>query len=231
MAIPRNLSNLAPGADSSGVLGVSKGGTGSASLTANNVLLGNGASTVQFVAPGASGNVLSSDGTTWQSTAPSVGALTLISTQVLSGATEATFTGITDNTLLLSFSNVTGSATTGAYVACQFGNGSYLTSSYAYYVQTSTAASTYTSTTSGSAAAAIISSSFNSTSLYANGAIYIYNTPSSCSLNGLASYGPALYSTVFNATNRSVGAKIDRLKFYIAGGTITGTVSLYKIAQ
>lgn len=33
MAIPRNLSNLAPGADSSGVLGVTKGGTGVATIT------------------------------------------------------------------------------------------------------------------------------------------------------------------------------------------------------
>ena len=33
MAIPRNLSNLAPGADSSGVLSVTKGGTGVATLT------------------------------------------------------------------------------------------------------------------------------------------------------------------------------------------------------
>lgn len=33
MAIPRNLSNLAPGADSSGVLSVTKGGTGVATIT------------------------------------------------------------------------------------------------------------------------------------------------------------------------------------------------------
>lgn len=49
---------------------VANGGTGVASLSANHVLLGNGASPVQLVAPGASGNVLTSDGTTWQSAAP-----------------------------------------------------------------------------------------------------------------------------------------------------------------
>lgn len=53
-----------------GTLPVSNGGTGSSSLTANNVLLGNGTSAVQVVAPGTSGNVLTSNGTTWQSTAP-----------------------------------------------------------------------------------------------------------------------------------------------------------------
>jgi hypothetical protein len=51
-----------------GINPVSAGGTGLGSLTANNVLLGNGASSVQFVAPGTTGNVLTSNGTTWTST-------------------------------------------------------------------------------------------------------------------------------------------------------------------
>jgi hypothetical protein len=46
-------------------LPVAQGGTGLATLTANNVLLGNGTSAVQAVAPGTSGNVLTSNGTTW----------------------------------------------------------------------------------------------------------------------------------------------------------------------
>ena len=65
---------------------VAKGGTGSTTLTANNVLLGNGTSALQAVAPSTSGNVLTSNGTTWQSTAPAVssvdsqtGAITLSS--------------------------------------------------------------------------------------------------------------------------------------------------------
>jgi hypothetical protein len=55
---------------STGTLGVDQGGTGATSLTLNNVVLGNGTSAVQFVAPGTSGNVLTSNGTTWQSTTP-----------------------------------------------------------------------------------------------------------------------------------------------------------------
>lgn len=51
---------------------VPKGGTGLTTLTADNVILGNGASNVKFVAPGSSGNLLTSNGTTWQSTAPAV---------------------------------------------------------------------------------------------------------------------------------------------------------------
>jgi hypothetical protein len=50
-------------------LAVADGGTGSSSLAANNVLLGNGTSALQVVAPGTSGNVLTSNGSTWTSAA------------------------------------------------------------------------------------------------------------------------------------------------------------------
>ena len=53
-----------------GTLPVANGGTGATSITANNVVLGNGTSAVQVVAPSTSGNVLTSTGSTWQSTAP-----------------------------------------------------------------------------------------------------------------------------------------------------------------
>jgi hypothetical protein len=52
------------------VLGVAGGGTGLSTLTANNVILGNGASSPTFVAPGTTGNVLTSNGTTWTSATP-----------------------------------------------------------------------------------------------------------------------------------------------------------------
>lgn len=56
--------------DVSGTLPVANGGTGANTLTANSVLLGNGTSAVQTVAPGTVGNVLTSNGTTWASQAP-----------------------------------------------------------------------------------------------------------------------------------------------------------------
>lgn len=52
-----------------GTLPIANGGTGAATLTANNVLLGNGTSALQAIAPGTSGNVLASNGTTWASSA------------------------------------------------------------------------------------------------------------------------------------------------------------------
>lgn len=96
MAIPRNLGNLAPGVSTTGVLGVTKGGTGATTLTANNVILGNGTSAVQFVAPGTTGNILVSNGTTWTSTAPAASGAPVGSLQYFSSGSAP----ITDATWL-----------------------------------------------------------------------------------------------------------------------------------
>jgi hypothetical protein len=45
------------------------GGTGTNTLTAESVLIGNGAAAVKFVAPGTAGNVLTSNGSAWSSAA------------------------------------------------------------------------------------------------------------------------------------------------------------------
>jgi hypothetical protein len=60
-----NQNTTGTAAGLSSTLAVSSGGTGAATLAANNVLLGNGTSAVQTVAPGTAGNILVSDGTTW----------------------------------------------------------------------------------------------------------------------------------------------------------------------
>jgi len=65
VAVTTHLTSLTLGTD----LAVTEGGTGVSTLTANAVVLGNGTSSVQTVAPGTSGNVLTSDGSTWASTA------------------------------------------------------------------------------------------------------------------------------------------------------------------
>jgi hypothetical protein len=60
--------------DGYGTLPAANGGTGLATLTLNNVLLGNNTSALQAVAPGTTGNVLTSNGTTWTSAAAPAGA-------------------------------------------------------------------------------------------------------------------------------------------------------------
>jgi hypothetical protein len=101
--------NLATGV--TGTLPVGNGGTGAASLTANNVLLGNGTSAVQVVAPGTNGNVLMSNGTTWTSATPSAGAMVLLSTVTVSSGSSTVDiqTGIssTYDYYVIQFDNVT----------------------------------------------------------------------------------------------------------------------------
>jgi len=54
---------------------VADGGTGRSTLTANYALLGDGTSALQMIAPSTSGNVLTSNGSTWASTASGAAAL------------------------------------------------------------------------------------------------------------------------------------------------------------
>ena len=77
-----------------GTLPVANGGTGATTLTANNVLLGNGTSAPQTVAPSTSGNVLTSNGSTWQSTTPAAagGGTRIYITSVTLGSAAATIT-------------------------------------------------------------------------------------------------------------------------------------------
>ena len=65
---------------------VARGGTGATTLTANNVIIGNGTSAVQFVAPGSIGNVLTSNGTTWTSAAGAAGDVTAAGNNAFTGA-------------------------------------------------------------------------------------------------------------------------------------------------
>lgn len=89
-------------------LGVARGGTGAATLTANNVLLGNGTSAVQVVAPGTSGNLLTSNGTTWSSTAPVSGVTTFAG-----GTTGLTPAGATSGAVSLAGTLVVANGGTG----------------------------------------------------------------------------------------------------------------------
>jgi hypothetical protein len=96
MTIPRDLSNLAPGVNTSGVLGVSKGGSGATTLT--GVLKGNGTSAftaatagTDYVAPGTATTFTATQ--TFNGTSSTLAAvLTDIAETVTISATAATGT-------------------------------------------------------------------------------------------------------------------------------------------
>ena len=132
-------------------LGAASGGTGLSTLTANSVLLGNGISAVQLIAPGTAKNVLTSNGTTWASTAPTVAAPTVVgqvpfstdgstytATAKIVAATAITVSGTTVDftsiptwvkrvTVILSGVSTNGTSD----VQLQIGAGSIVTSGYA----------------------------------------------------------------------------------------------------
>jgi hypothetical protein len=89
-----------------GTVAVGNGGTGATTFSANSVLLGNNGSALQVVAPSTSGNVLTSNGTTWVSQSPS-GGITRATAVSVSG-TSVDFTGIpsTVKRITLMFSGV-----------------------------------------------------------------------------------------------------------------------------
>src|SRR3990167_1796815 len=86
-----------------GILPVANGGTGLATLTANNVILGNGTGNVTFVAPGTDNNYLRSNGTIWVSEAVAAGAAKSFIINPMPGAsfsigTDLQYIGINDTT-------------------------------------------------------------------------------------------------------------------------------------
>ena len=85
-------------------LAIADGGTGASTLAANAVLLGNGTSALQTVAPGTSGNVLKSNGTTWQSGAndPAIGVGQTWQNVTASRAAAATYTNSTGKPIQVS---------------------------------------------------------------------------------------------------------------------------------
>jgi hypothetical protein len=111
-----NATNATNAVNVTSTVPVNKGGTGSTSLTANNVLLGNGTSAVQAVAPGAIGNLLTSDGTTWTSATPAASGVTSVATG--NGLSGGTITGT--GTLIIACPT---NQTVGAYAIAQSSSG------------------------------------------------------------------------------------------------------------
>jgi hypothetical protein len=120
-----------------GTLPVGNGGTGATTLTANSVLLGNGTSALQAVAPGTSGNALISNGTTWASSPLASSAMVLISSVNAVGASTVSFTGLssTYSTYILEITNWTPSSNnSNMYFRTSTNNGSTYDNSSSNYI-------------------------------------------------------------------------------------------------
>ena len=98
-------------------LAVADGGTGASTLSANAVLLGNGTSALQTVAPSTSGNVLTSDGTTWTSATPAggIGISQTWQSVIGSRSTGTTYTNSTGKPIMVSVSCQSTSSPGGAF--------------------------------------------------------------------------------------------------------------------
>jgi len=230
-----------PVANATGTLLVGNGGTGLSSLTSNSVLLGNGSSTIQFVSPGTTGNVLTSNGTTWSSSAPAGGgsAMTLISTLTASSSATLSWTGLSGySKYLLILQNII-PATNNTTLYLQFGTGSgptYITSSYYWSVESIGISAS--SNTGGSSVSQIgISSSVVNSGTGLSGFAHItgMNSGSYAAVNFHDFYVPGITSAVTyvggGTQNTDTNAK-TAIQIYMNSGNInTGTASLYGISS
>jgi len=91
-------------------VGVASGGTGAATLAANALIVGNGTGAVATLAPGASGNVATSNGTAWASSTPAAQSWT-------AGAVSSVAGGLAVSAGVLSSPTTAGAV--GTYVIAQ----------------------------------------------------------------------------------------------------------------
>ena len=125
-----------------GLLAVINGGTGSTELTTNSVLLGNGINPLLKIAPSTSGNVLTSNGTTWISSPPAPGSSTFSNDITVNGIKAGIGGGqISTNTLFgkNSFNNNSnygiGNTIVGNNILSKNSTGNY-NSVFGYYAMT-----------------------------------------------------------------------------------------------
>jgi hypothetical protein len=259
MTIPRDLSNLAPGANTSGVLQPSKGGTGANTLT--GVLKGNGTSAVTasnvnlatevtgtlpvanggtgLTSAGTAGNVLVSNGTGFVSSAPAGGgSLILINSTDYSGATDPTFTSGISSTykvykLYAQFYSTAGNFEIGIRF---YANGS-VDSNGVYNTRYMNSSGGFTLSSSLSflpllnvfTGGSIISAAQVEVTIYANFS-QSGNFSTKISFAGCAGTALALLGGGNYVGSSGNNGPVTGIQFYTGGiGGITGTMSLYGV--
>ena len=239
-----NLTGLPLSTGVTGTLLVANGGTSLTTLTANNVILGNGTSAPTFVAPSTNGNVLTSNGTTWTSAAAGgASALILLSTVTASSSAtvdvETTFNSTYDTYVIIADSVIL--SVDGNNMRCRLKlGGTYVTSAdYAYHQQVSRSNSTaYGSTASQSDTyIEIFEAGSNASGASMNFTMFVRH-PASTSLckvldwhGGMARGGSSAEITSGVGTNPATTA-LTGVRFLPPSGTISsGTFRLYGIAN
>lgn len=221
-----------------------QGGTGQTSLTANNVLIGNGTSSVTFVAPGTSGNVLTSNGTVWASTAPAGGGSwvylsTVSASNVATADIETTFSSTYDVYAITGTGVVTDGGN--SVVARLKMGGSYRTSNY-YYKTSAVPANSSTYNAFNSQAGSYIDmtgySVQNANSAYSmNFILYVHNVANT-SFNKMiywegtfwASTGNFIAVTGAGSADTNATGALTGVRFQGSGiANIFGTFRLYGI--
>jgi hypothetical protein len=220
----------------SGTVAVANGGTGTTSLTANNVILGNGTSAVQVVAPGTTGNVLTSNGTTWQSSDVPRGWV-FLSTLTASNSTSINFTSLISSTyenyvvIINSMNPQTGSTTLTARVSINNGS-TWISTNYRYN------SFDLTGNTPGYAGGGSVTSLSISdfavvpTTAGLSGQVLLFDLPAAGTIAKFLSQ--ITYATrnsfTINSGSYQTAASINAVQFLMSSGNITsGTFSLYGI--
>jgi hypothetical protein len=227
-------------------LPVASGGTGAATLTANAVLVGNGTSAVQVVAPGTTGNILTSNGTAWTSATPAGGgSWVLISSIVASGSSTVDFTSGIDSTyknyaVIGSGLSVTGTAEQPLLARVRT-EGTFRTANYGQYL-------IFGNTNSGNTTPSInrsyedevgivLAANIGAQTSGGSNFIMYFSNPSLTTQRKLF-YGQGFLTaennftaqlTTFGGLYTLSTAAVDGLRFVASGGTLNGTFSLYGI--
>jgi hypothetical protein len=218
-----NLSAAASGANSditsitglTTALTVAQGGTGAATHTSKGVLIGNGTSAVTTVSPSTSGNVLTSDGTSWTS-ATGAYALTSGTAQASTSGTSIDFTSIPSwvKRITVMFSDVSTNGT--SLIRLQLGDsGGIETTGY-------TGAASYIGNGSGGGLSTDGFDSFDDSSAAnsRSGSLVFSNISS----NTWVLAGSYLYAAgrqvIFNGT-KTLSGTLDRVRITTVNGTDT----------
>lgn len=222
-----------------GTLPVNNGGTGATSLTANSVLLGNGTSALQAVAPGASGNALISNGTTWASSPLASSAMVLISSVNAVGASTVSFTGLSSaySTYILKITNWTPSTNnSNIYFRTSTNNGATYDNSASNYTWVTAKFDNSSVTHSGSSVATEIrlDTGNNATANQGgtSGSILIANPSAAAYTNVLFDLvllnGSSVFQRVIGAGTRTqTSGAVNAVQLFPGSGTVTARCNLY----